>query len=59
VLENVHTQTIKEYLSDNDILKSFQKDLLKGKRERSPCKECNRQMHPKAVDFLDKLYYNS
>jgi len=59
VLENVHTQTIKEYLSENSLLKSFQKDLLEGKRERSPCKGCNKQMHPKAVDFLDKLYYNS
>lgn len=57
VLENVHTQSIKDYLSKNNILKSFQKDLLKGQRNKSPCKECNKMMHPKAVDFLDKLKY--
>lgn len=58
VLENVHTQSIKEYLNDNVILKSFQKDLMKGERKQSPCKGCNKQMHPKAVDFLDRIGYN-
>lgn len=50
VLGNIHTETIKEFLTSNPNLKKYQYNLLAGKRDLDPCSTCNRPVHPRWIN---------
>lgn len=52
VLGNIFDQPIKEYTTKNPRLLEYRKRLLQGKRDMSPCKDCNIQC---SVEFLTRL----
>ena len=54
VLENVQTQSLKDFIKSNEKLKKFQEDLAAGNRTYSPCKSCNKPLHPKAEKYMYK-----
>ncbi len=54
VLENVQTQPLRDFIESNEKLKEFQRDLAAGNRTYSPCKSCNKPLHPKAEKYMYK-----
>jgi len=58
ILENVYSQPLNTYIKQNEKLKQFQQDLAKGQRSYSPCKSCNKPVHPSAEKYLLEHVYN-
>ena len=61
VLGNIQTETIREFITSNENLQKYQKDLLAGKRDHNPCSTCNRPVHPRWMNLfapeVDKIKY--
>lgn len=56
VLENVYTQSIKNFINKNKKLQEFKNDLADGKRSNHPCSSCNKSVHPQFEKILLKKY---
>ena len=52
VLGNIQTETIHQFVTSNENLHKYQKDLLAGRRDHNPCSTCNRPVHPRWIDLF-------
>ena len=54
VLGNMYTESLGKYITENERLKEYQKDLWTRQRSLNPCASCNRSLLDKWVRWTDK-----